>query len=152
MVIAVDFDGTCVENAWPDVGKDIGAAPVLWSLVAQGHKLILHTMRENIQFHHTLNGVKYPPRNLLHEALLWFEDNKIHLWDVNHHPEAPYHQRKVYADLYIDDHGLGIPLRKDSRGVPCVDWDKAAKLLFDMGVLFNSRFDYQEARKCDYSI
>lgn len=33
MVIAVDFDGTCVTHEFPKIGKDIGAIPVLRKLV-----------------------------------------------------------------------------------------------------------------------
>lgn len=29
MIIAVDFDGTCVTHEFPKVGEEIGAAPVL---------------------------------------------------------------------------------------------------------------------------
>ena len=39
MIIAIDFDGTCVYHDYPYVGKDIGAVPVLKELVAAGHKL-----------------------------------------------------------------------------------------------------------------
>lgn len=45
MYIAIDFDGTCVTPEYPEIGKDIGAVPVLKRLVENGHKLILHTMR-----------------------------------------------------------------------------------------------------------
>ena len=45
MIIAVDFDGTCVSHEYPKVGKDIGAVPVLKALVEIGHKIILNTMR-----------------------------------------------------------------------------------------------------------
>ena len=45
MFIAIDFDGTCVTHDYPEVGKDIGAVPVLKRLIDAGHKLILHTMR-----------------------------------------------------------------------------------------------------------
>lgn len=27
MIIAIDFDGTCVTHEFPKIGKDIGAAP-----------------------------------------------------------------------------------------------------------------------------
>ena len=47
MVIAVDFDGTCVTHEFPKVGKDIGAVPVLKKLVEKGHKIILYTMRSH---------------------------------------------------------------------------------------------------------
>jgi len=45
MIIAVDFDGTCVAYDFPNIGQDIGAVPVLEELVAAGHKLILWTVR-----------------------------------------------------------------------------------------------------------
>jgi predicted mannosyl-3-phosphoglycerate phosphatase (HAD superfamily) len=45
MIIAVDFDGTCVTHEYPRIGRDIGAAPVLKRLTDAGHKLILWTMR-----------------------------------------------------------------------------------------------------------
>ena len=46
MIIAVDFDGTCVEHDYPDVGLDVeGAVDTLKALVAKGHRLILFTMR-----------------------------------------------------------------------------------------------------------
>ena len=45
LVIAVDFDGACVKHEYPDVGADIGAAPVLLGLVEAGHRLVLWTMR-----------------------------------------------------------------------------------------------------------
>lgn len=54
MIIAVDFDGTCVTHDFPRVGKDIGAVPVLKELVECGHKLILHTMRDAKSNTHTL--------------------------------------------------------------------------------------------------
>lgn len=43
MIIAVDFDGTCVIHEFPKVGKDIGAVPVLKKLIEKGHKIILYT-------------------------------------------------------------------------------------------------------------
>lgn len=44
-VICIDFDGTVVNHEFPKTGMDIGAAPVLKELIANGHKLILWTMR-----------------------------------------------------------------------------------------------------------
>ena len=46
MIINIDFDATCVTHDYPNVGKDIGAIPVLKLLVTEGHKLILFTMRD----------------------------------------------------------------------------------------------------------
>jgi hypothetical protein len=49
MDICIDFDGTCVTHEFPEVGKDIGAVPVLRKLVEQGHNLILFTMRSDFK-------------------------------------------------------------------------------------------------------
>lgn len=48
MIIAVDFDGTCVKHRYPMVGEDVdGAVSVLKELVRKGHKIILYTMIGN---------------------------------------------------------------------------------------------------------
>lgn len=49
MIIAVDFDGTCVTHEFPRVG----AAEVLKELTDKGHKIILFTMRS-----HQLDGAE----------------------------------------------------------------------------------------------
>ncbi len=46
MIIAVDFDGTIVEHAYPEIGKPIPfAIETLLQLQKDGHKLILWTVR-----------------------------------------------------------------------------------------------------------
>jgi hydroxymethylpyrimidine pyrophosphatase-like HAD family hydrolase len=97
MIIAVDFDGTCVTHEYPDVGEDIGAAPVLRKLVESGHKLILWTMRSG---------------RFLMDAKEWFDENKIELWGINCNPEQKSwtESPKAYAQLYIDDAAYGAPL------------------------------------------
>lgn len=62
MVIAVDFDGTCVTHEFPEIGKEIGAVPVLQFLVNQGHQIVLNTMRSPRDGH----------RDVLGEAVHWF--------------------------------------------------------------------------------
>jgi hydroxymethylpyrimidine pyrophosphatase-like HAD family hydrolase len=47
MIVAVDFDGTCVTHEFPRVGEEIGAAEVLKELTDKGHKIILFTMRSH---------------------------------------------------------------------------------------------------------
>ena len=69
--ICVDFDGTCVTHEYPNVGKDIGAAPVLKRLVQNGHNLILFTMRGNTD---------------LIDAVNWFRQNEIPLYGINKNP------------------------------------------------------------------
>ena len=59
MIIAVDFDGTCVTHEFPRVGEEIGAAEVLKELTDKGHKIILFTMRSHpneINQNRTLDG------------------------------------------------------------------------------------------------
>ena len=48
MIIAVDFDGTIVTHAYPKIGKEIsGAISTLKRIQADGHRLILWTVRED---------------------------------------------------------------------------------------------------------
>lgn len=98
MIIAVDFDGTCVKHRYPMVGEDVdGAVSVLKELVRKGHKIILYTMRGG---------------DTLDDAISWFIDNDIELWGINRNPEQYgwSSSPKVFANLYIDDAALGIPL------------------------------------------
>ena len=47
MIIAVDFDGTIVEHRYPKIGKEKPfAIETLKKLSAEGHRLILWTVRE----------------------------------------------------------------------------------------------------------
>ena len=116
-IIAIDFDGTCVTHEYPDVGKDIGAAPVIKALVARGDKIILFTMRSGDQ---------------LTDAVNWFEANEIPLFGVNCNPEQHTWTTspKPYAHLYIDDAALGVPLAAfEGVSRAFVDWRAVAKLL-----------------------
>lgn len=125
MYIAIDFDGTCVSHEYPEVGKDIGAVPVLKKLVEAGHKLILFTMR----------GKPKSPgeRDTLQEALDWFKKNDIPLYDVNNNKTQWRWttSKKVYANLYIDDASLGAPVKMDYTisDRPFIDWDKVKEML-----------------------
>ena len=124
MIIAVDFDGTCVTHDYPNIGKDIGAVPVLKELVENGHKIILYTMRWDKE---------------LKEAVQWFESNNIPLFGINENltqrkwTKSP----KIYAHLYIDDAALGVPLILDEgmSNRPFVDWKEVKSLLQNTGVL-----------------
>lgn len=115
MYIAVDFDGTCVTNEFPNVGKDIGASIVLKELINNEHKIILYTMRGI----HNSDGV-----DELTPAVNWFKENGIELFGINENPADVgwwTDSRKVFAELYIDDLALGTPLIYRSEG-KFVDW------------------------------
>lgn len=124
MIIAVDFDGTCVEHDYPSVGIDVeGAVEVLRAIVAKRHRLILFTMR---------SGSK------LDDAVRWFRDRKIELWGINENPEQREwtSSPKVYADLYIDDSAIGCPIRFiDGVRHPVVNWSKIRSILESDGIL-----------------
>lgn len=122
MIIAVDFDGTCVTHKYPELGEEIGAAPVLRRLAALGHKLILYTMRSG---------------EALLPAMDWFSAHGIALHGCNSNPEQQSwtESPKVFAHMYIDDAALGCPLIYPATGRPYVDWDEVARLLQNLGVL-----------------
>tara|TARA_R110000796_G_scaffold20072_3_gene59866 strand:+ start:202 stop:600 length:399 start_codon:yes stop_codon:yes gene_type:complete len=125
MKINLDFDGTCVSHAFPKVGEDIGAVPVLKELVANGHKLILFTMRSN--------NKEGPHKTILTDAIKWFEKNEIPLYGVQTDPEQHKWTKspKSYAHLMIDDSALGCPLIFDKAisHRPFVDWVVIRELL-----------------------
>lgn len=122
-VIAIDFDGTCVTHDYPYMGSDIGAVPVLKELADEGYRLVLHTMRSG---------------KLEKEAVQWFKKNDIPLFGINSNPEQKSWTAspKVYADLYIDDAALGVPLTTSQTSVrPYVDWVKVREWLVNEGYL-----------------
>ena len=102
LVITVDFDGTCVEHAYPLVGEELPhAAEALRALAARGHKIVLWTCRED-------DGHRIDRQHLT-AARRWFEERGIPLRSVNDGPFTK-RNRKVYADLYVDDRNLeGFP-------------------------------------------
>lgn len=128
MIIAVDFDGTCVTHEFPYVGKEIGAAEVLKELTDKGHKIILFTMRSHpneINQNRTLDG-NIINNDALQDAIDWFKKHDIPLFGVNENPTQKdwTSSPKPYAHIYIDDAALGVPLKQDSLSErPYVDWD-----------------------------
>ena len=98
MTIAVDFDGTIVEHAYPKIGKPI---PFAFDVLKRLQKecrcnLILWSVREG---------------TLLDEAVEFCRKNGLEFYAVNaNYPEEKrddMQSRKVVADLYIDDRNLG---------------------------------------------
>lgn len=131
MIIAIDYDGTCVRHEYPKIGKDIGAVLVLKELIENGHKLVLNTMRSGKE---------------LAEAVEWFKEKDIPLFGVNENPEQKSWTKspKVYAHLYIDDAALCCPLLHgdfDDNGNggyydrPHVDWEAVRKILVDKKII-----------------
>lgn len=140
MIIAIDFDGTCVTHEFPRVGKDIGAVPVLKKLVEQGHQLILWTMRCDDETSlsnpkdDTVNNLNGP---FLTDAINWFKANNIPLFGIQRNPDQDIWTTspKAYAQLYIDDAALGCPLIYPEEGRPYVHWYEVEKMLIKQGIL-----------------
>ena len=94
MIIAVDFDGTLCENAWPEIGD---AKYIILNAVidarCRGDKIILWTNREGEE---------------LEEAVRWCASHGLRFDAVNENlPELKEKYgndtRKIGADIYIDD-------------------------------------------------
>jgi len=97
LIIAVDFDGTIVEDAYPNIGKPIiFAFETLKKLQENGHRLILWTYRSG---------------NKLEDAVKFCNDNGVFFYAVNSSfPEEQFDanmSRKIHADLFIDDRNIG---------------------------------------------
>jgi hypothetical protein len=140
MIISVDFDGTCVTNEFPKIGKDIGAIPVLKDLVKSGHKLILFTMRSDI-----VNPISEDKEihlesgDYLTDAVNWFKENEIPLYGTQTNPTQHNWTKspKAYAQVYIDDAALGCPLIYNPliSKRPFVNWDEIRKYFEALDVL-----------------
>lgn len=140
MDICIDFDGTCVTHEYPEIGREIGAAPVLKELTEKGHRLILFTMRSDRKKKKKVNGEEViVEENVLTEAVEWFEKHGIPLYGVQKNPTQRFwtSSPKAYGHLYIDDAALGCPLlagqTADER--PYVDWIRVREILEEWGVL-----------------
>ena len=99
-IIAVDFDGTLAENAWPGIGLPIYSTIVaLFKEQSMGAKVILWTNRTGER---------------LDEAVVWCKEMGIVLDAVNENlPEMVEFFggdcRKVFANEYWDDRAVVMP-------------------------------------------
>lgn len=139
MIIAIDFDGTCVKHSFPALGEDIGAVPVLKRLVASGHQLILWTMRSDAQQSQIVDGYEYHTGDFLTQAEEWFRGHGIPLYGVQRNPTQDEWTTspKAYAQLYIDDAALGCPLVCPVGERPYVDWRAVEEILVAGKVITN---------------
>jgi hypothetical protein len=97
MNIAIDFDGTIVEHAYPAIGKEkLFAFDTLKLMQKAGFNLILWTYRSG---------------NELKEAVEYCRRNGIEFYAINKsYPEEIIDDktsRKIIADIYIDDRNVG---------------------------------------------
>ncbi|MDR9397642.1 BT0820 family HAD-type phosphatase [Salibacter sp.] len=98
LTIAVDFDGTIVDDDYPRIGKPkMFAFDTLKMLQNKHHKLILWTYRHGKR---------------LDEAVEFCREHGIEFHAVNKSfPEEVFDQnqssRKIHADVFIDDRNFG---------------------------------------------
>jgi len=97
LILAIDFDGTIVEDGYPGIGKPkLFAFETLKRLKKDGHRLILWTYRSDIR---------------LEEAVEFCKKNGLEFYAVNKSfPEEQFdnnRSRKIHADIFIDDRNVG---------------------------------------------
>lgn len=95
--VAVDFDGTIVENNYPAIGKPmLFAFETLKALQSKGVLLILWTVRTG---------------KPLDDAVEFCRNNGIEFYAVNkNHPDEIVETdtpRKLDVDIYVDDRNVG---------------------------------------------
>lgn len=95
--LAVDFDGTLCEKAWPKIGEPKHDM-IDWikGLQSEGHKIILWTCRCGMD---------------LVNAIVWCADHGLFFDAVNdnleeHKIRFGNNSRKIFADYYIDDQSI----------------------------------------------
>jgi len=97
LTIAVDFDGTIVENRYPKIGKPIlFALETLTKFQEEGHHIILWTYRTGPELDEAVNYC-----NMM--GLQFYAVNKTY-------PEEVFDSsisRKIQADYFIDDRNVG---------------------------------------------
>ena len=97
LTIAIDFDGTIVENAYPKIGKPlIFAFETIKKLQENRHRVILWTYRRGEE---------------LDQAVAFCVKHGVPFYAVNmSFPEEDYdtsYSRKINADIFIDDRNIG---------------------------------------------
>ena len=131
MTIAVEFDGTIVENRFPEIGEERPfAVDTLKMLIQDRHLLILWSCREG---------------QLLEDAVNWCRERGVEFYAVNRdYPEEstennPHFSRKLKVDLFIDDRNLG--------GLP--DWGTIYRMI-SRGKLWRHLIDEAYGAEKDY--
>lgn len=112
MIIAVDFDGVLCENKFPEIGPpDYEVISLVRELIDRGHEVILWTTR---------NGEE------LTAAVDWCTDRGLHFCSINepapsneaeYKDKYPTQSRKIYADVYVDDHNVEYVGAGKERGI-----------------------------------
>jgi dUTP pyrophosphatase len=110
MLIAIDFDGTIVEDHYPNIGPlRKNAAKVINRLQEEGHQIIIWTCRTNTEDIHRFLRVNRIDFDRINENCPY---------RINYYKGTD--PRKLGADMYIDDKQLG--------GIP-EDWEDIYQMI-----------------------
>lgn len=113
-VIAVDFDGTLCEFAFPEIGIQTYEQQLLMKQMIRlrelGHKIILWTNRGDNDEYKSLSG-----------AVQWCKDKGLEFDAVNTNlitqKKLSGYSPKIMADIYIDDKDYRFHSNEDNSGV-----------------------------------
>jgi predicted mannosyl-3-phosphoglycerate phosphatase (HAD superfamily) len=133
MLIYLDFDGTVVEHAYPEIGADNpNALKVIRRLQDAGHSIILNTYRADLNdgsLQEALNYLHHPGRNLL----LISEHTPLKI----NPPNWNWDQAVKDNTLFIDDVSSGTPMIQNVQ-LPFgqqVDWKTLESWFEENGVI-----------------
>lgn len=106
LIIYLDFDGTVVEHAYPEIGApNPGSIEVIRKLQDAGHSIILNTYRADIDVPSLEAAINY---------LELKEHNLLPLHNVTplkiHPPDWNWEAFIASGAIYIDDTCIGTPL------------------------------------------
>ena len=113
LILCVDFDGTIVQDAFPNIGEPRQGRfhrtfiEDLIYLQKKGHKIILWTCREGEHLEQAVafckeRGLEFDAVNDDLEEVKQKYTDKLEIW------RASGRARKVFANYYIDDRAVGL--------------------------------------------
>ena len=113
LILCVDFDGTIVQDAFPNIGEPRQGRfhrtflEDLIYLQKKGHKIILWTCREGEYLEQAVafckeRGLEFDAVNDDLEEVKQKYTDKLEIW------RASGRARKVFANYYIDDRAVGL--------------------------------------------
>ena len=109
MIFAIDFDGTICTEVWPEIGEPVReVVEFIRELQGRGDRWILYTMREGDTLEQAVTTL----------AKLGLRPDAINDNLPERCARFGNNPRKIYADIYIDDHnagGLRLPVSGERK-------------------------------------
>ena len=132
MIIAIDFDGTIVDDIYPDIGAEVPLALDYIKQWQEENDIVLYTMRE---------------RKELEDAEMFLVNKGVNLFSSNSNLNMWYNSRKIFANLHIDNASFGCPLIKiEGFKKPCADWNVIGPITTKIIKEYDYNLDINKAR------